>query len=218
MRNWLLIFLAFAAYLLLCSKSCDSGHKDDAQMQKTRLTKTKALIRAEAESETLSDQSLRAYEVKAKQKLVDFADYLSIYYDKSLDQAMKDQARLMIADLFPSEDIILSPIIKGGKMAGKFTLGELLSEDYLPEYPSTKILIDSMAVCEPLKYAGESVYTGAITFYYRVKSVSGNDTLVSEKVKMETEILAKRINKSFGADTLKVWSVFLGNISMVKPG
>jgi hypothetical protein len=218
MRNWLLIFLAFAAYLLLCSKSCDSGQKDDAQMQKTRLTKTRALIRAEAESETLSDQSLRAYEANARQKLNDFADYLSFYYNKNLDSAMRDQAKFMILSLFESEEVRIQPFFPEMGKTGMVKLSEIFGDEYLPENTSTKILIDSMAVCEPLKYTGESVYTGTITFYCRVKSVSGNDTLVSERVKMEAEILAKRINKSFGADTLKVWSVFLGNISMVKPG
>lgn len=217
MRKWLLIFLAFAAYLLLCSKSCDSGHTDDAGLQKIRLKKTKDLIRAETESETLSEQSLRAYETKAKEKLADFADYLSIYYDKSLDQAMREQAGSMIVDLFPSENIILSSFIKGRNRAGRLSLAELLSEDYLPEFPSTIILIDSIAVVEPLKYAGESVYTGTLTFYYRVKSVSGKDTLVSERGKMEAEILVKKVNKTFGSESLRVWRVFLGNISMVKP-
>lgn len=216
MRKGGYILIVLAAYLLLCSKSCGSDNGDNAELQKNRIRKTKELIRAEAESEILSDQSLRAYEANAKQKLADFADYLTIYYNTGLEQPMRDQARLMIADLFTSGDIVLAPFTRIGNSAGQFTLTEMLSEDYLPEYPTTKILFDSIAVVEPLKYSGESVYTGILSFYCRVKSVSGNDTLVSERGKMEAEMLVKKVNKTFGDENLKVWGVYLGNMRPAK--
>jgi hypothetical protein len=217
MRKWILIFLVPAVYLLLCSKSCDSGHMDDAALQKKNLNKTRELIKTEAESETLSDQSLRAYEVNAKQKLTDFADFLSIYYDQNIGSAMRDQAGNMIVKLFTSEEITIPLFIPGVKKTGNFTLTELLSNENLPEYNSTKILIDSIAVRDPLRYSGESLYMGTLTFSTRVISYSSSDSLVSEKIKMETEILAKKVNKTFGNESLRVWGVFLGSMKPANP-
>jgi len=217
MRKWILIFLVPAVYLLLCSKSCDSGHMDDAALQKKKLNKTRDLIITEAESETLSDQSLRAYEANAKHKLTDFADFLSIYFDQNIGSAMKDQAGNMIVKLFSSEEITIPLFITGVKKTGNFTLAELLSNENLPEYNSTKILIDSIAVRDPLRYSGESLYMGTLTFSTRVISYSSSDSLVSEKIKMETEILVKKVNKTFGNESLRVWGVFLGSMKPAKP-
>lgn len=217
MRKWILIFLVPAVYLLLCSKSCDSGHMDDAALQKKKLNKTRDLIITEAESETLSDQSLRAYEANAKQKLNDFADFLSIYYDQNIDSAMKKQAGNMIVKLFTSEEITIPPFIPGVRWTGNPILTDLLKNDNLPEYKSIKILIDSIAVRDPLRYSGESLYKGTLTFSTRVISYSSSDSLVSEKIKMETEILAKKVNKTFGNESLRVWGVFLGSMKPAKP-
>lgn len=216
MRKWILIFLTPAVYLLLCSKSCDSGHMDDAALQKKNLNKTRDLIKTEAESETLSDQSLRAYEANAKQKLGDFADFLSIYYDQNIDSAMKKQAGNMIVKLFSSEEITIPPFIPGVKWTGNPTLTDLLKNENLPEFKSIKILINSITVKEPLRYSGESLYKGTLTFSTRVISYSSSDSLVSERVKMEVEMLAKKVDKTFGSETLRVWGVFLGNMKLAK--
>ncbi|KAF0202448.1 MAG: hypothetical protein FD170_1915 [Bacteroidetes bacterium] len=216
MRKWILIFLAPAVYLLLCSKSCDSGQMDDDVLEKKNLNKTRDFIKTEAESETLSDQSLRAYEANAKQKLNDFADFLSIYYDQNIDSAMKKQAGNMIVKLFSSEEITIPPFIPGVKWTVNPTLTDLLKNENLPEYKSTKILIDSITVREPLRYSGESLSKGTLTFSTRVISYSSSDSLVLERIKMEVEMLAKKVDKTFGSETLRVWGVFLGNMKLAK--
>lgn len=217
MRKWILIFLTPAVYLFLCSKSCDSGHMEDATLQKKNLNKTRDLIKTEAESETLSDQSLRAYEASAKQKLADFADLLSIYYDQNIDSNMKKQAGNMIIKLFSSEDITTPPFIPGVKWRGNPTLTDLLNNENTHNYYSTKIQIDSIAVKDPLRYSGESQYKGILTFSTRVISYSSNDSQLTERIKMETVIFAKKVNKTFGDESLRVWGVFLGSIKPVVP-
>lgn len=217
MRKWIYIFVTLLLYLGLSSDSCDSGHQDDAALQKTKLQKTRELIRNEAESPTLSEQSLRAYEETAKHKLTDFGDFLSIYYDQNIDSAMKNQAGNMIVKLFSSEEITIPPFIPGVNWTGNPTLTDLFKNGNISEYNSTKILIDSMAVKEPLRYSGESLYQGTLTFRTRVISYSSSDSLISERVKMEAKMLAKKVEKTFGSETLRVWGVFLGNMSQVKP-
>ncbi|MBW6492402.1 MAG: hypothetical protein K0B15_14560 [Lentimicrobium sp.] len=152
-----------------------------------------------------------------QEKLHDFADFLSIYYDQNIDSAMKKQAGNMIVKLFSSEEITIPPFIPGVRWAGNPTLTDLLKNENLPEFNSTKILIDSMAVREPLRYSGESLYKGTLTFSTRVISYSSSDSLVSERVKMEAEMLAKKIDKTFGSENLRVWGVFLGNMKPAKP-
>jgi len=56
-----------------------------------------------------------AFEIKAKQKLTDLADYLQIYADNSLDEAFREHARQMILDLFISDSVQVKIRIKKDK-------------------------------------------------------------------------------------------------------
>ncbi len=118
MRKFLFIFFAILAYLALSSKSCGSDEKDDAAKKEAELAKTKVSIKNEFESDDLSKKSLKAFEVKAKQELVDFSDYLGICSDKQMDESFKSQARQMILDMFISDSVKINSILlnePGGK-------------------------------------------------------------------------------------------------------
>ncbi len=52
----------------------------------------------------------------------------------------------------------------------------------------------------------------------RLKAFSASDTTIFGPVRMETDIFASKVFKSFGKDTLKVWSVFLGDINLEGDG
>ncbi|NTW25032.1 MAG: hypothetical protein HGA37_10050, partial [Lentimicrobium sp.] len=79
MKRRMLILLIIPAYLMLSSKSCDSDREHNAGMHKAETEQTKENIREEFETKYLTDQTLRAFELKAEQKLFDFADYLSVF-------------------------------------------------------------------------------------------------------------------------------------------
>jgi len=212
MKRGILILLVIPAYLILCSKSCDSDREHDALEHKAKTEQTKEGIRQEFQSDYLSDQTLRAFELKAKQKLVDFADYLSIYYNKNLDKALKDQAGQMITGLFASDKTVIKSFFPQKVSSREYLLTDFLRQDFMPDYSSVNVLIDSISVDTPLKRSGNDLFRGNLTFYRRLEACAPSDTLIIPGNRMNVEIIAKKVNKTFGTDTLQVWGVFLGNI------
>lgn len=212
MRKFLFIFVAILAYLLLCSKSCGSDEKDDSAKQAAELTQTKVSIKNEFESDNLSKKSLRAFEVKAKQKLVDFSDYLDIYSDKQMDESFKSQARQMILDIFMSDTIRVTTLLLQESNAKYFQITEFLSSSSASGYNSMDFIFDSIEVAAPLLRTDNFNYKGRLSFSRRVKISSASDTLFTGPDRMEVDIFASKVRKQFGSDTLQIWSVFLGDI------
>lgn len=214
MKRYLYIMLAVLAYVLLSSKSCESTDEEVAQRNEARLMETVERMQDEFESADLSEKSLRAFEVKAGQKLIDLADYLDICFDKPLDASFKNQARRMIRDLFISDSVEIGNLLSkelGGK---NMTLGEFPGIDTVPDYNSIDFTFDSVEITKPLRRTDETTYKGALTFYRSAKFYSSSDTTDTTVDRMQVDILATRVNKTFGADTLRVWSVFLGSVRL----
>lgn len=212
MKRGFLILLAIPAYLILSSKSCDSDREHNAAMQKAKTEQTKEWIREEFETEYLTGQTLRAFELKAKQKLVDFADYLSLYYNKKLDKALKDQAGQVIAGLFASDKTVIQSFFPPKNNSIGYPLTDFLGHDFMPEYNTVNVLIDSIAIDTPLRRSGNDLFRGTLTFFRRLEACTPSDTLMIPGNRMNVEIIAKKVNKTFGSDTLQVWGVFLGNM------
>lgn len=212
MKRGTLILLVITAYLILSSKSCDSDREHNAGLQKAKTEQTKERIREEFETETLTDQTLRAFELKAKQKLVDFADYLSIYYNKKLDKALKDQTGQVIAGLFASDKTVIQSFFPQKNSSRGYPLTEFLKHDFMPAYSSVNVLIDSISIETPLQSTGNDLFKGTLAFHRSLEAFSLDDTLIISRDKLKADIIAQKVNKSFGSDTLQVWGVFLGNI------
>lgn len=212
MRKFLFIFVAILAYLLLCSKSCGSDEKGDSAKQEAELTQTKESIKNEFESDDLSKKSLRAFEVKAEQKLVDFSDYLDIFSDKLMDESFKNQARQMILDLFICDTVQINSILLNEPDKKNIPISKFLSLDSATGYNSMDFIFDSIEVTEPLRRIDTLNYKGRLSFSRRVKISSASDTLFTGPDRMEVDIFASKVRKQFGSDTLQIWSVFLGNI------
>jgi hypothetical protein len=212
MRKFLLIFAAIMAYLLLCSKSCDSDEQVNAASKEAEVTKAKEAIKNEFESDELSRKSLRAFEAKAKQKLVDLADYLDIYTDKLIDESFKDQARQMILDLFISDSVLINNRLSGENDEIVLPVREFLKTELASVYTSADFMFDTLEIAAPLRRIDDLNYIGRLSFSRMVKMCNSTDTLIAGPGKLEAEIFVARVKKSFGSDTLLVWKVFLGEI------
>jgi hypothetical protein len=86
------IFLLGLIWIICGSRSCGNGESLKAQREKKLVTALKDSIKQAVEVDSPSDQLLKAYEAKACQKLSDFADYLKIVSDSSLDATFRQQA------------------------------------------------------------------------------------------------------------------------------
>lgn len=210
MRRFLFIFVAALAYLALSSRSCGGPDEDDAVSGEIELSKVQIID--EFEVDVLSGYTLHAFEAKAGQKLVDLADYLGIYCDHSLDTSFKAQTRQMIQDLFISDTVCINSFLAQAKGSTILTLTEWLDACPDKNYLSADFLFDSIEVVNPLHRIGPFDYHGTLKFSRLITTCSYSDTAVSERSVMQVEMAVSKVSKSFGADTLQVWGVFLGNI------
>jgi hypothetical protein len=212
MRKFLYIFFAILAYLALSSKSCGSDEKADAAKHKAESAQAKKNIKREFESEDLSKRSLRAFEVKAKQDLVDFSDYLGICYNQQLDTSFRAQARRMILDMFISDSTLVNSLLINEKNRENIPLKEFLNLKSSSGDQFVDFTFDSIEVIAPLRMIDDLNYKGKLSFSRYLKSCSASDTVFSGPLRMEADIFASKVYKPFGTDTLRVWSVFLGEI------
>lgn len=212
MRKYIFVFGAILAYVLFCAKSCESPEGDDTASQDVELAKIKDSIKCEFESDDLTKKTLRAFEVKAQEKLADFSDYLNLYADQALDDTLKNQVRQMISELFVSEDVMIRMKLSPEANEKGLKLKEFLMTDFARAYDSVVFRVDSIAVFKPLRPEDEISYSGILEFQQTVKSYSSSGNIFTNARKARIEIQALKVEKSFGSDTLQIWKVFLGNM------
>ena len=212
MRKYLFIFGALLAYLLFCSKSCNSNQTDDSDSPELKLGKIKDSIRSEFESDDLSKKTLRAFETKAKEKLCDLSDYLNLYNDKSLDDILKNQARKMILELFVCDTVSVKMKVSTQLNEKSPTIKELLSLDFSAGCDSVLFYFDTIGVLKPLRRKDELTYAGTLKFSKTLKGYSSSGLVFTNFETKKIEMMAVKVNKQFGADTLQIWKVLLGKI------
>jgi hypothetical protein len=210
MKRLLNILFVLCLYLILCSKSC-SDDTGQVLKQEEEVSAAKDSIRSEFEAGYLSEEARFASEIKAVQELKDFADYIKIYTNNSVDSLFREKAREMIRNIFISDDARLSFGIVKNKKVKSFTLGKFLEKGFR-EVTSADVVFDSITVWQPLQKTGTESYTGALRGSQKVTFYAGKDTIAFLPGVITVEMFATRTVKIFGTDTMHVWSVSLGNM------
>jgi hypothetical protein len=145
-------------------------------------------------SEVLSARNLRAFESRATEKLVDYADYLSIVYDKSAEQAFRELARQNISQLFVGGIAPPAPVPPQIQPA---------------RYNSLQFMVDSVEILKPLIKEPTETYRGSIRYTLQILGVTASDTLLLESAAREMEMVLQMGYKDFGDKSLLVWEVLL---------
>jgi hypothetical protein len=111
---WLLLPLLS---LLLTSRSCEESAEETAVREKQEFHQKTTAIEKGMASDHLNKKALIAFEEKAKQKLVDFYEYLNIINDTSIDIGMRESVYLAQLGLFSDLDKkVLVPVNRNGKL------------------------------------------------------------------------------------------------------
>ena len=134
-------------------------------------------------SESLSGKNLEAFEFKAVEKLMDYADYLGIIYSEEFAESFREQARHM--------------------MTGLFTTSENADRALFPEnisgsYNSYQILIDSVEIKNPLHRESDATYTGIMRYNELILGISPADTAVLNRSQKMIDIILQMAYKDFG--------------------
>jgi hypothetical protein len=212
MRKYLVILLSLLAFLLFSSKRCDSPEGENTAEDEITSKATVDSINNSFKADHLSEQSLRAFEEKAKEKVVDFADYLQIYTDKSLDESFKKHLRQMILDLFISDTIHIILKVADERGENNLAINKFLETVSVPVENSMKIIFDSIVLWEPLQRINELNYKGTLKFSQKVELPSAINSAGLDSVSKQVDIIATKISKHFGSDTVQIWQVYLGDI------
>jgi hypothetical protein len=188
MNRFLLIPSALLALILFSGKSCDDGSEElRHQQEEEAAVKEIDHIKSRFGGDYLNDESLFAFEMKAIQKLVDYADYFNIANDTSLDSVFRKQAASMITDLFCDGNVPQTLV----NMTGK-------------------IRIDSIRIIEPLHQNTDLFYTGTLGFILEFRDDPDSNAASSISHKGMIEMVAMKSDQPSGTDTLRIWKVFLG--------
>jgi hypothetical protein len=212
MRRFLIIFAVALAYLLLCSKACDDNVQENEKMEQDKIIAIRDSIRDEFEADYLSEGSLYALEATARQKLSDFADYMQIMTDTTLDSSFKKKAGDMIKKMFISENVRLHFSLQEDRKEKKLTVKELLADGLKTPYASARFIFDSIEVQEPLHRINTDTYSGKLSFTQKFTVYSQPDTPTTSSVRKTIDVFAMKVDKVFGDDTLSMWGVFLGDM------
>ena len=163
-------------------------------------------IEKEFEAPTLQKENLIAFEQRAKEKLMDFSDYINIYTNATYDASFRDQAKKMVMDQFYGDVEIKSSIVNP-MVEDTYSLSGFLTEFPKLNFELTQLILEDIKVSESLRYLDSETYTGSISFSRELLGITGQDSVIISKDLDKIEILLNRTDKIFGKDTLKVWAV-----------
>lgn len=149
-------------------------------------------------SESLSEDNLEAFEYKAVEKLMDYADYLGIIYSEGYDSSFRQQARQNIRGFFNSPE---------------HAEAALILEGYTGPYKAYLTLIDAVDLIQPLQRASDTRYTGSMGYSEMILGISASDTVPTSHSRKTIEIILQMDYKDFGENSLLVWEVLLGAIT-----
>jgi hypothetical protein len=213
------IVVLFIGFIILTSKSCepDMNIDQEARLKAEQDTILKE-IRNDFEAEYLFEDKLMAYGEKAKQKILDFADYLSLYSRKDVDTLFKQQIKEMIYRLFYNENTIVQLYINPTNSNGvdEHNLNILLGNIDSSKYQSIEFLISDLRIIEPLHLDSIERYTGKLGCKFRITGITKTDTILLYNKSNRVKIITTRTKKEFGDETsLLIWQVFLFEIDAV---
>lgn len=206
------IFILTLIWIICGARSCSNESNIKEPQEKKLLSASKDSIKQAFEVDSPNDQLLKAYEATGMQKLTDFADYLKIACDSSLDIKFRQQAAEMAAKLFVPGEIDTRNWSKVFHEYNLNTLDRLLIESMKKGLPC-RVQPDQVKVIRPLIRKNDSTFKGRLSFDYecipfgkpiRTENLSG---------RLEIDIYALKKVKSFGQEQLRVWNVYLGNIN-----
>lgn len=210
MKRLVLFFILGLAYLLFSAKSCDSSEEFNAAQEQKRIKTAKDSIAAAFSTEYPSESSLRGFEQTAITRYTDFWDYIAIIEDTATAPAFRNQAKMMIRDIYISENITFRYPERGRLLKNKITLSKLLDTGTVPLNKFMDQRPDTVWVLRNLNKANDSIYSGILGFS-NTKSISAKNTPQKSSAPGTIDFYIAKRYKKFGSEKLQIWTVLLGN-------
>ena len=210
MRKYLIISLIILVLFTASAPSCGDDQAN-AISEEAILSASKNDIRAEFETDYLTESNLFAYETTAKQKLSDLSDYFLIMTDTSLDMPFRVKAGEMIKRSFQSENVTIQCIEQGQEPLKELNVQLLVREGLENKLQPQHFTFDSICIDEPLHRTDEKTYTGILMFSQNFTDPA-NPEKITKSVRRTAGFWVVKQEKVFGTDSLRIWNVQLGDI------
>ncbi len=191
--------------LLLLSYGCATAYREDSANEMPAAAPTEAELTDQLTADRLSPAQLRAFELRAQQKLRDFFDYLTLVGDPALDSTFRTEAAEQATALFTNPRAVVR-IAPTGQSAEDRVVGQWLKALAKSDEAAT-FLMGEPALIRPLTLGDSSQYRGALSV--PVPSAGDGE---SEAQTYQVNVLVKRVDKDFGEDEMQVWEVFLEGV------
>lgn len=196
--------------LVVSAPSC-VDEKEIAMLEEVSMNAEKDEIRMEFEKEYLTETELYAFEITAKQKLSDFADYFNIMTDTSLDLSFRGKAGEMIKNTFQSDNSNLELFGLDKDQVKGLEVGVLIKKGMKNKLPHLNFSFDSMVINKPLHRINNTTYSGILSFSQNFSNPSTPEQTI-KSIKRNIDFYVVKENKLFGTDSLNIWNVRLGEI------
>ena len=207
------IIALLSAFFISSSESCDSTAEEEQRRKKERLHQKIEIIKDGFESDYLTETAKIAYEEKAKQKLVDFSDYFTIYSDKSMDTLFRQITGKMMLDLFDKDVTKLELKLDDDENRCRMNnIEELLERLPDSEYDILQLKIDTIQTYKAIERINETTYVGILSYIQSVEGIMDNDTTLVDVITMRSDFYVRKISKNIGMESKRIWKVFLGNL------
>jgi hypothetical protein len=205
------IWILLTLYLICSARTCTEDEDVTARREEQYIMSLADSIKHAFMSDSLSDQALRSFETTAVEKLNDFADYLKINSDTTLELRFRKQASEIACKFFIPGDIEIQGWSKDYMQDGLNTI-EFLSSYLLSKGMNRWAEPDQIIVSKHFMQKNDSTYTGILSFYQKWFSFSNPEQLEKVSGPCLMDIYIIRTLKPFGEQKLRVWDVYLGKI------
>jgi hypothetical protein len=210
MKRKLAVPLVIVVYFLCSGKSCSSGEGEGSRMN-AKITMIRDSVMEVFETDYLPDATLHAYELTAKQKLMDLTDYYMILNDTSADPLFRKRAADLIRASFITDQAIFKLNIHNWESSCR--LNEFLREGLANHYPLARVKMETIRIQSPLRRINDTLYTGKLRFGLSTVLSLEDHHKIATPEQRSVEMHVARVKKVFGNDTLRVWSVLLGDMN-----
>ncbi len=195
----------FLLILVISFMSCAISKKENERIEnliaRQEIPSDNSLI-----SDTITDEKLQHYEIRAIQKLEDFYSYLALLGNDNYTTSLKEEVRNSAVGLFFDTMGTINPFENSRDSSGSISVEQFLSQQ-LTDPLYIQFVPVNPQISASLELSDKNAFTGSIVF-----QVINKEDPESKRITKYADFSLRKVEKSFGNESMHIWEVFLDNI------
>ncbi|MFY9310272.1 MAG: hypothetical protein WAQ28_14595 [Bacteroidia bacterium] len=216
MKSRLVVVLSPVIFLIVCCLgACNSASEEeivgDAETV-AKLSNENKLAQSFV-ADSLSRDQLHVFQQRGQQKLDDFISYTAIVSNKAYNKEMRFAAKEQMMQLFTDSTVMIEAGVSEAQEKAR-PLFEFAEEVYTSQYDSVKIKVLYAKAKEP-EPKNTGSYEGSVTADVSIKRYLAGKDVFSTTATFTAATVVQQVQKQFGNDSSRVWTVMLGEIKQL---